>query len=66
MKKIKLLDALILFMSLAFFAMFIDQVLYKKNSISDNYFFLMFGFGGILLFLYRRGNQILKDKDRKK
>jgi hypothetical protein len=66
MKKIKLVDAIILFASLGFFAMFVDQVLYKKNPFADSYFFLMFGIAGILVFLYRRGNQILKDKDGKK
>lgn len=66
MKKIKLLDAIILFISLGFLAMFVDQVLYKRNGFADNYFFLMFGIGGVLVFLYRRGNQILKDKEGKK
>jgi hypothetical protein len=66
MKKIKLVDAINLFASLGFFAMFVDQVLYKKNPFADSYFFLMFGIAGILVFLYRRGNQILKDKDGKK
>jgi hypothetical protein len=65
MKKVKLLDAIILFASLGFFAMFVDQVLYKKNPFSDSYFFLMFGIAGILAFLYRRGNQILKDNENK-
>jgi hypothetical protein len=54
MKKIKLFDALLLFCSFAFFAMFVDQVLYKKNPVADSYFFLMFGLAGVFYFLYRR------------
>lgn len=65
MKKIKLVDAIILFVGLGFIVMFVDQVIYKKGRFSDSYFFLMFGIGAILTFLYRRGNQILKENDQK-
>lgn len=66
MKKISILDTFILFASLAFLTMFVDQVLYKGNGFWENYFFLMFGFGGILFFLQRRANRILKEKQGKK
>lgn len=64
MKRIKLLDAVILFVSMAFLAMFVDQTLYKGNGFADSYFFLMLGIAGVLAFLYRRGQQILKEKNQ--
>ncbi|WP_367914850.1 hypothetical protein [Leadbetterella sp. DM7] len=66
MKKIKLLDAILLFVSLGLLAMFVDQIVYLRNPFADSYFFLMFGMAGLLIFLYRRGNRILKDKEGKK
>lgn len=66
MKKIKLLDAILLFVSLGLLAMFVDQVIYMGRRFADSYFFLMFGAAGLLIYLYRRGNRILKDKERKK
>lgn len=66
MKKIKLGDAILLFVSLGLLAMFADQILYQRNPFSDSYFFLMFGLAGLLVYLYRRGNRILKDKEGKK
>jgi len=66
MKKIKLVDALLLFVSFGLLAMFADQIIYRGNPLADSYFFLMFGLAGLLVWLYRRGNRILKDKERKK
>ncbi|MBX2953195.1 MAG: hypothetical protein KF870_11865 [Leadbetterella sp.] len=66
MKKIKLLDAILLFVSLGLLAMFVDQIVYLGNPFADSYFFLMFGVAGLLVYLYRRGNRILKDKQGKK
>ncbi len=66
MKKIKLLDAILLFVSLGLLAMFVDQILYQRNPFADSYFFLMFGLSGLLIYVYRRGNRILKDKEGKK
>ncbi|ADQ16091.1 hypothetical protein [Leadbetterella byssophila] len=57
MKKITLFDAVLLFCSFGLLAMFVDQFIYKKNSFADSYFFLMFGFAGILYFLYRKGSK---------
>lgn len=66
MKKIKLLDAILLFVSFGLLAMFADQIIYQRNPFADSYFFLMFGIAGLLVYVYRRGNRILKDKERKK
>ncbi len=66
MKKIKLADAILLFVSFGLLAMFVDQFLYKGNPFADSYFFLMFGLAGFLVYVYRRGNRILKDKEGKK
>ena len=66
MRKIKLLDAILLFASFGLLAMFVDQFLYKRNSFADSYFFLMFGIAALLIYVYRRGNRILKDKEGKK
>ncbi len=66
MKKIKLVDSVLLFVSFGLLAMFVDQFIYKGNTFADSYFFLMFGIAGFLVYLYRRGNRILKDKERKK
>ncbi|MCD8539626.1 MAG: hypothetical protein LRY55_07540 [Leadbetterella sp.] len=66
MKKIKLWDAVLLFVGFALLAMFVDQFLYRGNPFADSYFFLMFGVAGLLVYVYRRGNRILKDKEGKK
>lgn len=62
----KLLNVIILFGSLAFIVMWVDQFLYKDISLKDSYFFLMFGIAGLLYYIYRRGEQkIKKDSENK-
>ena len=56
----KLLNVIILFGSLAFIVMWVDQFLYKDISFKDSYFFLMFGIAGLLYYVYRRGDQKMK------
>lgn len=63
MNKEKLVNTLILFGSLAFLVMWIDQFLYKGVSIKDSYFFLMFALAGFLFYTYRRGVRITKEKE---
>lgn len=62
----KLVDALILFGSIGFLVIWVDQFIYKKVAFSDTYFLLMLSISGLLYFLYRRGVQKLKDKQGKK
>ncbi|MFD2519263.1 hypothetical protein [Emticicia soli] len=58
----KLIDSIILFASLAFLVMFVDQALYKKVALKDSYFFLMFSLSGFLYYTYRRGLRKIKEK----
>ncbi|WP_337042859.1 hypothetical protein [Emticicia sp. 17c] len=58
----KLIEAVILFASLAFLIMFVDQALYKKVALKDSYFFLMFSVAGFLYYTYRRGLRKIKEK----
>ncbi|AFK02329.1 hypothetical protein Emtol_1180 [Emticicia oligotrophica DSM 17448] len=58
----KLVESIILFASLAFMAMFIDQALYKHVPLRDSYFFLMFSVAGFFYYTYRRGLRIMKEK----
>ncbi len=58
----KLIESIILFASLAFLVMFVDQALYKKVPLSDSYFFLMFSLAGFLFYTYRRGLRRIKEK----
>ena len=58
----KLIESIILFASLAFLVMFVDQALYKKVPLSDSYFFLMFSLAGFLFYTYRRGLRKIKEK----
>lgn len=62
----KLVDVLIFFGSIGFLVIWVDQFIYKDVPFSDTYFLLMFGIGGILYALYRRGIQKLKDNQGKK
>lgn len=66
----KLLNVIILFGSLAFIVMWVDQFIYKDISLKDSYFFLMFGLAGFFYYIYRRGEQKIKkdleDKNREK
>ncbi|MCP9769845.1 hypothetical protein EGI22_18220 [Lacihabitans sp. LS3-19] len=62
----KLLDALILFGSIGFLVIWVDQFIYKGVAFSDTYFLLMLAISGLLYFLYRRGLQKLKDNQGKK
>lgn len=55
MKKTPIADTLLLFASLAFLVMWVDQFLYKGISLKDSYFFLMFSVAGFLTYVYRRG-----------
>jgi hypothetical protein len=58
----KLIESIILFASLAFLIMFVDQALYKKVPLKDSYFFLMFALAGFLYYTYRRGLRKIKEK----
>lgn len=58
----KLIESIILFASLAFLIMFVDQAIYKKAPLSDSYFFLMFSLAGFLFYTYRRGLRKIKEK----
>ena len=62
----KLVDVLIFFGSIGFLVICVDQFIYKGVPFSDTYFLLMFGIGGVLFALYRRGIQKLKDNQGKK
>ena len=73
----KLIDSIILFSGLAFLVMWVDQFVYKGVSMKDSYFFLMFGLGIFLIYVYRRGlrkmneqreeeNNKIKPKSKKK
>jgi hypothetical protein len=67
----KLLDALILFGSLGFLVIWVDQYLYKGVDLKDSYFFLMFSLSGFLWYVYRKGQRTInennsKNKDKKK
>ncbi|MCA0362736.1 MAG: hypothetical protein U0V04_01165 [Spirosomataceae bacterium] len=64
----KLFDSLLLFGSLGLLIIWSDQVIYKNAGFKDSYFLLMFGLGGFLYYVYRRGIKKLneKDKDKKK
>ena len=57
----KFIDSLILFASLAFVVMWVDQFVYKSVSMKDSYFFLMFGMSGFLFYIYRRGVRKIED-----
>ncbi|WP_305952270.1 hypothetical protein [Emticicia oligotrophica] len=58
----KLIESIILFASLAFLTMFVDQALYKSVPLKDSYFFLMFAVAGFFYYTYRRGLRIMKEK----
>jgi len=58
----KLFESIILFASLAFLVMFVDQALYKKVALKDSYFFLMFSVAGFLFYTYKRGLRKIKEK----
>lgn len=62
MNKNKLIETLILFGSLAFLVMWIDQFIYKSVTIRDSYHFLMFALAGFLFYTYRRGVRLQKEK----
>ncbi len=59
----KYINTFLLFGSLAFLIMWVDQVLYKSVDFKDSYFFLMFSLAGFFYYLYRRGNDVLAKKD---
>jgi hypothetical protein len=63
MNKSKIIETLLLFGSLAFLVMWVDQFLYKDADIKDSYFFVMFALAGFLFYTYRRGQRIQKEKD---
>ncbi len=63
----KLVDALILFGSLGFLVIWVDQFLYKGVDLKDSYYLLMFSMVGFLAYVYRKGqNKIIKDQEEKK
>ena len=66
MNKNRIVETLLLFGSLAFLVMWVDQFLYKDVDIKDSYFFLMFALAGFLFYTYRRGQRVQKEKDEKK
>jgi hypothetical protein len=66
MNKNKIVETLLLFGSLAFLVMWVDQFLYEGADIKDSYFFLMFALAGFLFYTYRRGQRIQKEKDENK
>jgi hypothetical protein len=61
----KYLNTLLLFGSLAFLVMWVDQFLYKDVSIKDSYFFLMFALAGFLFYTYRKGVDKQKEAEIK-
>lgn len=62
MNKNKIIETLLLFGSLAFLVMWVDQFLYKDVEIKDSYFFLMFALAGFLFYTFRRGQRVQKEK----
>lgn len=57
----KYFKTFVLFGSLAFLIMWVDQVLYKSVSFKDSYFFLMFALAGFLLYTYMRGKEKMEN-----
>lgn len=55
MQKLKITETLLLFGSLAFLVMWVDQFFYKGVTLKDSYFFLMYAVAGFLFYVYRRG-----------
>ena len=70
MQKLKITETLLLFGSLAFLIMWVDQFFYKSVSLKDSYFFLMYAVAGFLFYVYRRGvrkmNEQKEDTSTKK
>lgn len=62
----KLIDSLLLFGSLAFLLIWVDQYFYKNVGLKDSYFLLMFAVSGFLYYVYRRGVQKLNDQNNSK
>ncbi len=62
----KLIDALILFGSLGFLVIWVDQFLYKGVDLKDSYFLLMFSIVGFLAYVYRKGQNKIKENQEKK
>lgn len=62
----KYADTFLLFGSLAFLVMWVDQYIYKGVSIADSYFFIMFAMAGFLFYTYRRGLKKMEEKNAKK
>ncbi|SOE23434.1 hypothetical protein SAMN06298216_3823 [Spirosomataceae bacterium TFI 002] len=62
----KYFNTIILFGSLAFLVMWVDQFLYKDVAIKDSYFFLMFALAGFLFYTYRKGIDKQKEALEKK
>ena len=63
----KLIDVLILFGSIGFLVIWVDQFLYKGVELKDCYYLLMFSILGFLVFVYRKGqHKIEKDQEKKK
>lgn len=48
------------------FGYLVRPVYLQNVSFKDSYFLLMFGLGGFLYYVYRRGNSKLKEKDNQK
>lgn len=59
----KYLKTFVLFGSLAFLIMWVDQVLYKGVSFKDSYFFLMFALAGFLIYTYMRGKDKMEEQE---
>jgi uncharacterized membrane protein required for colicin V production len=59
-------DIILLFISLGFLVIWVDQFFYKSVDLKDSYFFLMFSLSGFLYFLYRKGqSQLTQDSSKK-
>lgn len=65
MNKNKLIETVLLFGSLGFLVMWVNEFIYKGSEIKDSYFFLMFALAGFLFYTYRRGSRVQLEKQAK-
>jgi hypothetical protein len=62
----KYTDTFLLFGSLAFLVMWVNEFIYKGTTMKDSYFFLMFALAGFLYYVYRRGQKKMEEKQEAK
>lgn len=62
----KYTDTFLLFGSLAFLVMWVNEFIYKGTTMKDSYFFLMFALAGFLYYVYRRGQKKMEEKQEGK